>query len=176
MVRDYKAAKSSAWLDVRQPEKTWATLGVLATGLLNPAGVAVLGLYGKQYSWFFGLDQLPWLFWLVSIALPLSGGALITFLLMRDGGSSLFAFLAIALIANIVAIALSGPIYTYLALYLSERIPGLLPRDLMYALNFSPIAFSGTVMRTSFTLAPLPVAYAILMLRLLMFERKTHMA
>lgn len=162
MVGDYRMARSG--LNFRTPVRIFAPLGWVAAGLLNPAG------YFVHLLW--GMPEFNYQVWAWHVAVPLELGLLFAMMFVREGGHGIGGIAGITIICVIAACAGTGPLYAALTwaaqqVGLEISVMGWAP---IYTLDHA-IAHTGTYIRASLIFAVPCAVPAVLILRLVAFQR-----
>lgn len=151
-------------LELRQPAKLFGVIGWLAAGPGNPAGFFVQNLWG--------VSEFNYAVWAWHVAAPLELGILFAMFFAREGGYGIPALSAFVFFSVIGACAITGPAYTLVVWFsqqqgLSLGPPGWFP---IYSLE-AAVGVSGNFIRTSLTYAGPCIVTAIIILRLVSFQR-----
>lgn len=162
MVGNYGTALTG--LDYRKPVRIFAPLGWLAAGILNPAGYFVHMLWG--------MPEFNYQVWAWHVAVPLELGLLFAMMFFREGGFGIGGVAGMTLICVLAACAGTGPIYaglTWAAQQANLEISalGMIP---IYTMDHA-IAHTGTYIRASLVYAGPCAIPAVLILRLVAFQR-----
>jgi hypothetical protein len=137
-------------------------LAWLIAGPLNPGGYFAFQVWGSEFDLSY---------WIVSVAIPLGLGCAGSLFFLRGGG---FGFLTLGLITILVTVAacsMTGPIYTMSLWWLGQFGIVLTPFPIWDV--ESALRTSGTFIRIGFMMLAVPIVPAIIVLRLLAFQRET---
>lgn len=162
MVGNYGMARTG--LDYRKPVRVFAPLAWIAAGILNPAGYVVHMLWG--------MPDFNYQVWAWHVAVPLELGLAFAMMFFREGGYSFSGIAGITIICILAACAGTGPIYAALTwaaqqVGLEISVMGWIP---IYTLDHA-IAHAGTYIRASLIYAGPCAIPAVIILRLIAFNR-----
>lgn len=156
--------KSTGMLEFRQPAKMFCLIGWLAAGPGNPAGFFVHHLWG--------MTEFNYAIWAWHAAAPLELGILFALFFVREGGYGISALSAFVIFSVLGACAVTGPVYALISWYFQQQGDslGLLGWYPIY--NFeAAVQVSGSYIRASLIFAGPCIITAILILRLVTFQR-----
>jgi hypothetical protein len=163
MVGGYDASTGS--LVLRQPAKIFAPLAWLIAGPLNPAGFFA-PLPWNEWHWDIAYDTQMWA---MSVAVPLSAGCIAGLFYLRDGGSGIMTLFLITGLSTLAACAATGPLYT-IAISVLREFRIYWTAFPVFNLE-QAIITSGTFIRIGLMLCIVPLAPAVILLRLIAFRR-----
>lgn len=156
--------QSSGMLEFRKPAKIFCLLGWLAAGPGNPAGFFVHLLWG--------MPEFNYQIWGWHIAAPLELGILFALFFLREGGYGVAAISIFTIFSVLGACAVTGPVYALLTWYFQQNgeALGLLGWYPVYSFE-AAVAVSGTYMRASLIFAAPCIIPAIIIMRVIIFQR-----
>jgi hypothetical protein len=151
-------------LNFRKPARIFAPLGWLAAGILNPAG---------WFAWMaWGLPAFNYQIWAWHVAVPLELGLVLAMMYFREGGYSVGAVTGLTLICIFAACCGVAPVYSGITwvgqqLGLSLSVMG----DWEIYSWDAALAHTGTYVRASLLFSSVAAIPAVIILRLVAFER-----
>lgn len=163
MVGGYGHSRSRG-LELRKPSNVFAPLGWLAASLLNPGGYFAW--------WVWGLSEFDVQLWAWHAVAPLQFGIAFAMMFLRKDDFSIGAFSFFVIICSLGACALTGPAYAlatyaFQQQYIAVGVLGDLP-----ILSFADgLLHAGTNVRISLMYTAIAIIPAILLLRLVAFQR-----
>jgi hypothetical protein len=163
MVGNY-GQPSSAVLEFRQPARIFVLLGWLGAGILNPAA------YFAYMLW--GMPEFNYQIWTWHAAAPLELGVLFALMFLREGGYGIAAVAIFTIFSILAACAVSGPVYAFTTWAFQQNNISLGMLGWYPIHNFdTAIAVSGTYIRASLIFAGVAAIPAVIILRIIAFQR-----
>jgi hypothetical protein len=171
MVGSY--AQSAGALELRKPAQLFAPIAWLIAGPLNPAGFIAIQVWdsaGPEY-WLQDFDPT---YWAVSVAVPLAIGTAGSLFYLRGGGFGFMSLGLITMLVTLAACAVTGPVYT-IALWALMQVDIFLSPLPLWDFN-AAVMTSGTFIRIGIQALAIPIVPAIIILRLIAFQREAKKA
>jgi hypothetical protein len=163
MVGGYGQNRSMG-LELRKPANVFAPLGWLAASLLNPGGYFAW--------WVWGLSEFNMQLWAWHAVAPLQFGIAFAMMFLRQGGFGIVAFSFFAFICSLGACALTGPIYALATYGFQQHYMAIGTLGELPILSFADaMLHAGTNVRISLMFTAIAIVPAIILLRLVAFQR-----
>lgn len=159
MVGSY--AESSNTLELRKPLAVFVPLAWLIAGPLNPASFFAFQVWNEPFDLTF---------WIICIAVPLAIACAGSLFYLREGGFGLTSLSLVFLLVALAACSVTGPACTFVLSGLEEA--GIYLHVLPVSTMSQAILTSGTLIRLGLTLVAIPAIPAIILLRLIAFQRE----
>lgn len=151
-------------LNFRNPARIFAPLGWIAAGILNPAG---------WFAWMvLGLPEFNYQIWAWHVAVPLEIGLVLAMMYFREGGYSISAVTGLTLICIFAACCGVAPFYSTIA-WVGQQLGvslSVMGNWEIYSWD-AAIAHTGTYIRASLIFSGVAAIPAVIILRIVAFER-----
>ena len=171
MVGSY--AQTAGALELRKPVQLFAPIAWLVAGPFNPVGFIAIQVWESRGVEYWLQDFNP-TYWAVSIAVPLAIGTAGSLFYLRGGGFGFMSLGLITMLVTLAACAITGPVYTF-ALWALMQVDIFLSPFGLYDFN-SAVMTSGTFIRIGIQALAIPIIPAIIILRLIGFQREAKKA
>lgn len=156
--------KQIAGLEIRRPANLFAPLGWLAASLLNPGGYFAY--------WVWGLAEFKVQLWAWHAVAPLQFGVAFAMMFLRQGGFGIGAVSFFVIICTLGACAMTGPIYTLVTYIFQQQNIAVGALGDLPILSFADgLLHAGSNVRLSLMFASVAIIPAIILLRILAFQR-----
>lgn len=148
----------------RKPANIFAPLGWLAASLLNPGGYFAW--------WVWGLSEFDMQLWAWHAVAPLQFGVAFAMMFLRQGDFSIGAFSFFVIICSLGACALTGPAYALATYAFQQQSIAIGALGDLPILSFADgMEHAGTNVRISLMFTAIAIIPAIILLRLVAFQR-----
>lgn len=163
MVGGYGQSRSTG-LEFRKPANLFVPLGWLAASVLNPGGYFAW--------WFWGLSEFDMQLWAWHAVAPLQFGIAFALTFLRQGGFSIGAFSFFVIICSLGACALTGPIYALITYAFQQNYMAVGALGDLPIWSFGDgMEHAGSNVRVSLMYTSIAIIPAIILLRLIAFQR-----
>ncbi len=154
----------SPGLEFRQPARIFLLLGWLGAGVLNPAA------YFAYLLW--GMPAFSYEVWTWHAAAPLELGVLLALMFLREGGYGITAVAIFTILSIAAACAVTGPVYAFTTWAFQQNGVSLGLLGWFPVASFeAAVAVSGSYIRASLIFAGVAAVPAVIILRIIAFQR-----
>lgn len=163
MVGGYGQSRSTG-LELRPPANMFAPLGWLAATIFNP------GAYFAYLVW--GMSEFNMQVWTWHAIVPLQFGIAFAMMFLRQGGFGIGAFSFFVIVCSLGGCALTGPAYALLTYAFQQQYVAIGTLGGLPIMSFGDgMLHAGTNVRLSIMFAGVAIIPAIVLLRIVAFQR-----